>query len=65
MASLEPTSIDFEQARRRGGERLDAAAVFSQGSAFGADLATLLEWIAAAAHPTCASSIHTSFPHVP
>jgi NADPH:quinone reductase len=46
MASLEPTSIDFEQARLRGGGRIEAFNVFSHGGAFGADLATLLEWVA-------------------
>jgi NADPH:quinone reductase-like Zn-dependent oxidoreductase len=46
VASLEPTSIDFEQARLRGGGRIEAFNVFSHGGAFGKDLATLLEWVA-------------------
>jgi NADPH:quinone reductase len=46
MASLEPTSIDFERARLRGGGRIEAFSVFSHGGAFGKDLATLLEWVA-------------------
>jgi NADPH:quinone reductase-like Zn-dependent oxidoreductase len=46
MASLKPTSIDFEQARLRGGGRIEAFNVFSHGGAFGEDLATLLEWVA-------------------
>jgi NADPH:quinone reductase len=46
MASLKPTSIDFEQARLRGGGRIEAFNVFSHGGAFGKDLAMLLEWVA-------------------
>jgi len=45
MASLKATSIDFEQARLRGGGRIEAFNVFSHGGAFGNDLATLLEWV--------------------
>jgi NADPH2:quinone reductase len=45
-ASLNPASIDFEQARVRGGGRIEAFNVFSHGGAFGKDLATLLEWVA-------------------
>lgn len=44
MASGEPTTIDFEQARRRGGGRIEAFAV---GSGFGADLDDLLGLVAA------------------
>jgi NADPH2:quinone reductase len=46
MASLKPTSIDFERARLRGGGRIEAFNVFSHGGAFGKDLTTLLEWVA-------------------
>jgi NADPH2:quinone reductase len=46
MASLELTSIDFEQARLRGGGRIEAFNVFSHGGAFGADIAALLERVA-------------------
>jgi NADPH2:quinone reductase len=45
-ASLRPTLIDFEQARLRGGGRIEAFNVFSHGGAFGKDVATLLEWVA-------------------
>jgi NADPH:quinone reductase len=45
MASLEPTSIDFEQARLRGGGRIEA---FTVGPGFGADLAYLVDLVAAA-----------------
>jgi NADPH:quinone reductase len=45
MASLEPTSIDFERARLRGGGRIEAFNVFAHGGAFGKDLAALLEWM--------------------
>jgi NADPH:quinone reductase-like Zn-dependent oxidoreductase len=45
MASLEPTSIDFERARLRGGGRIEAFNVFAHGGAFGRDLAALLEWM--------------------
>lgn len=38
VASLEPTAIDFEQARVRGGGRIEAFNVFSHGGAFGKDL---------------------------
>jgi NADPH:quinone reductase len=44
MASLEPTTIDFEQARLRGGAQIEA---FVVGPRFGPDLAYLLELIAA------------------
>jgi NADPH:quinone reductase len=45
MASLEPTSIDFEQARLRGGNtRIEAFAV---GPGFGPDLAFLVRLVAA------------------
>jgi NADPH:quinone reductase-like Zn-dependent oxidoreductase len=44
MASLDPTSIDFEQARMRGGARIEA---FVVGSRFAPDLAFLLGLIAA------------------
>jgi NADPH:quinone reductase-like Zn-dependent oxidoreductase len=45
MASLEPTTIDFEQARRRGGGgRIEAFAI---GPGFGPDLAYLLDLMAA------------------
>jgi NADPH:quinone reductase len=45
MASLEPTSIDFEQARQRGGDtRIEAFAV---GPGFGPDLAFLVGLVAA------------------
>jgi len=45
MTSLEPTSIDFEQARLRGGNtRIDA---FMVGVRFGADLSSLLRLVAA------------------
>lgn len=43
MASLEPTSIDFEQARLRGGGRIEAFNVFSHGGSFAKDLPPLLE----------------------
>jgi NADPH:quinone reductase-like Zn-dependent oxidoreductase len=43
MASLEPTSIDFEQARLRGGGRIEA---FTVGPRFGADLAYLVGLLA-------------------
>lgn len=46
MASLEPSSIDFEQARLRGGGRIEAFNVFSQGSAFSQELTYLLERVA-------------------
>jgi NADPH:quinone reductase len=46
VASLEPTFIDFEQARLRGGGRIEAFNVFTHGGAFGRDLATLLGWVA-------------------
>jgi NADPH2:quinone reductase len=46
MASLEPTSIDFERARLRGGGRVEAFNVFSHGGAFGRDLDSLLGWAA-------------------
>ena len=46
MASLEPTSIDFERARLRGGGRIEAFNVFSHGGAFGKDLESLLTWVA-------------------
>jgi NADPH2:quinone reductase len=46
VASLKPTSIDFERARLRGGGRIEAFNVFSHGGTFGSDLATLLEWVA-------------------
>lgn len=39
MASLEPTTVDFEQARMRGGARIEA---FTVGPRFGADLAYLV-----------------------
>jgi NADPH:quinone reductase len=45
-ASLEPTTIDFELARVRGGGRIEAFNVFTHGGAFGRDLATLVEWVA-------------------
>jgi NADPH2:quinone reductase len=45
-ASLEPTTVDFEQARLRGGGRIEAFNVFSHGGAFGSDLALLLEFVA-------------------
>jgi NADPH:quinone reductase-like Zn-dependent oxidoreductase len=44
MASLEPTSIDFEQARMRGGGRIEA---FVVGSGFGPDLSFLTRLVAA------------------
>lgn len=44
MASLEPTSIDFEQARMRGGGRIEA---FTVGDHFGPDLAYLIGLVAA------------------
>jgi NADPH:quinone reductase-like Zn-dependent oxidoreductase len=45
MASLEPTTIDFEQARLRGGDtRIEAFAI---GPGFGPDLALLLGLVAA------------------
>jgi NADPH2:quinone reductase len=43
MASLEPTTIDFERARLRGGGRIEA---FTVGPAFGPDLAYLIELVA-------------------
>jgi NADPH:quinone reductase-like Zn-dependent oxidoreductase len=46
MASLEPTTIDFERARLRGGGRIEAFNVFSHGGAFGSDLDALLGWAA-------------------
>jgi NADPH:quinone reductase-like Zn-dependent oxidoreductase len=49
MASLEPTTIDFEQARlRRRGTRIEAFAV-GAGGAFGDDLAYLVSLVAAGA----------------
>src|SRR5262245_3286662 len=42
QASLEPSSIDFERARQRGGGRIEAFNVFSHGGAFGGDLVALL-----------------------
>jgi hypothetical protein len=42
QASLEPSCIDFERARQRGGGRIKAFNVFSHGGAFGGDLAALL-----------------------
>ena len=42
QASLEPSCIDFERARQRGGGRIEAFNVFSHGGAFGGDLAALL-----------------------
>ena len=42
QASLEPSCIDFERARLRGGGRIEAFNVFSHGGAFGGDLAALL-----------------------
>jgi NADPH:quinone reductase len=44
MASLEPTAIDFEQARMRGGGRIEA---FVVGSGFGPDLSFLTGLVAA------------------
>ncbi|HEY6423275.1 MAG TPA: hypothetical protein VIY28_08550 [Pseudonocardiaceae bacterium] len=44
MASLEPTSIDFEQARLRGGARVEA---FTVGQGFGPDLTYLVGLVAA------------------
>ena len=44
MASPEPTSIDFEQARLRGGGRVEA---FTVGDHFGPDLAYLIGLVAA------------------
>jgi NADPH2:quinone reductase len=44
MASLEPTLIDFEQARMRGGGRIEA---FTVGDHFGPDLAYLVGLLAA------------------
>jgi NADPH:quinone reductase-like Zn-dependent oxidoreductase len=44
MASLEPTSIDFEQARLRGGGRIEA---FTVGDRVGPDLAYLIGLVAA------------------
>jgi NADPH:quinone reductase len=46
VASLKPTTIDFEQARVRGGGRIEAFNVFSHGGAFGQDMAALLRWVA-------------------
>jgi NADPH:quinone reductase len=46
VASLQPTTIDFEQARVRGGGRIEAFNVFTHGGGFGRDLATLLGWVA-------------------
>jgi NADPH:quinone reductase len=46
MASLEPTSIDFERARLRGGGRIEAFNVFSHGGGFARDLEWLLELVA-------------------
>jgi NADPH:quinone reductase len=45
MASREPTTIDFEQARRRGGDTRIVA--FAVGPEFGPDLAALVELVAA------------------
>ena len=45
MASGEPTTIDFEQARRRGGDTRIVA--FAVGPGFGPDLAALIELVAA------------------
>jgi NADPH:quinone reductase len=45
-ASLQPTTIDFERARLRGGGRIEAFNVFSNGGAFGKDLVQILQWIA-------------------
>lgn len=42
-ASLQPTSIDFEDARRRGGGRIEA---FTVGSGFGPDLSYLIGLVA-------------------
>ena len=42
QASLEPSCIDFERARLRGGGRIEAFNVFSHGGAFGGDLGALL-----------------------
>jgi len=47
VASLEPTQLDFEAARLRGGGRIEAFNVFSHGGAFGKDLDALLQWTAA------------------
>jgi len=44
MASLEPTLIDFEQARLRGGGLIEA---FTVGDHFGPDLAYLIGLVAA------------------
>ena len=44
MASLEPTSIDFEQARLRGGGLIEA---FTVGDHFGPDLSYLIGLVAA------------------
>jgi hypothetical protein len=44
MASLEPTSINFEEARLRGGGRIEA---FVVGSGFGPDLSFLVGLVAA------------------
>jgi NADPH2:quinone reductase len=46
VASLQPTTIDFEQARVRGGGRIEAFNVFTHGGPFGRDLAALLGWVA-------------------
>jgi NADPH:quinone reductase len=46
VASLQPTTIDFEQARVRGGGRIEAFNVFAHGGAFGPDLVALLGWVA-------------------
>jgi NADPH:quinone reductase len=43
MASLQPTLLDFEAARLRGGGRIEAFNVFTHGGAFGHDLDILLE----------------------
>ena len=48
MASLEPTSIDFEQAQLRGGGKIEAFKieafnVFSHGDSFAKELPPLLE----------------------
>jgi NADPH:quinone reductase len=45
MASREPTTIDFEQARRRAGDTRIVA--FAVGPGFGPDLAALVELVAA------------------
>jgi NADPH2:quinone reductase len=47
MASLQPTLLDFEAARLRGGGRIEAFNVFTHGGAFGHDLDILLQTAAA------------------